>query len=97
MRAGHSGEIFTVKDSVGNTYRQALRLDVTVDAPNGHTAAIFYAENIAAGANTITVADSISGVALRFAILEYSGVALSNPLDLTASAQGISATPTTRV
>lgn len=87
IRAGRSNETFTVSDSLGNTYRQAAQLNVTVDAPNGDTLAIYYAENIAAGPNTVTVSDSISGT-LRFAILEYTGVATANSLDVTASAQG---------
>src|SRR5207244_12601210 len=92
VRAGHSGQTFTVTDSIGNTYHQAVLLNITVDTPNGDTLAIFYAENILGGANTITVSDTISGI-LRFAILEYAGVATSNSLDVTASAQGTSASP----
>src|SRR5208283_2193655 len=59
---------------------------------DGDTTAIFYAENIAGGANTITVSQAASA-ALRFAILEYSGVAKSGSLDVTAAAQGNSASP----
>ncbi len=92
IRAGRSSEVFTVTDSRGNTYHQAVQLNMTVDTPNGDTIAIFYAQNIAAGANTITVSDTISAT-LRFAILEYSGVATTNPLDVTASAQGTSTSP----
>jgi hypothetical protein len=62
---------------------------MSVDTANGDTLAIFYAENIAAGSNTITVADTISGT-LRFAIMEYTGVATANSRDVTASAQGTS-------
>jgi RHS repeat-associated protein len=92
VRAGHSGEVFTISDSNGNTYTQAVFLSETLDTPNGHSLAIFYAKNIAAGANTVTVSDTISGT-LRFAILEYSGVATSSVLDGTASAQGSSISP----
>ncbi len=92
IRAGRSGEAFTVTDSRGNTYHQAVQLNDTLDTPNGNTIAIFYAENISAGANTVTVADTISAT-LRFAILEYSGVATANSLDVTASTQGSSTSP----
>jgi hypothetical protein len=51
------------------------------------------AENIAAGANTITVSDTVSGT-LRFAILEYAGVATANSLDVIASSQGTTPRPT---
>jgi uncharacterized repeat protein (TIGR01451 family) len=91
VRTGRSHSVLTVQDTRGNLYRQAAKLDVTVDAPLGSTLAIFYAENIQAGANTVTVSSSLSGTTLRFAILEYSGVARSSSLDGTASAQGISA------
>ena len=80
IRAGHSGQVFTVTDSRGNTYRRAAQYDVTVDTPNGHTLGIFYAENIAGGVNTITVSDTISGT-MRIAIVEYSGVAATNSAD----------------
>ena len=46
--------------------------------------ALYYAENIAGGANTVTVADTVNGGTLRFAILEYAGVAPANALDRTA-------------
>ncbi len=90
IRAGRSGAIFTVSDTLGNTYRQAIQYNITVDTPNGDTLGIFYAENIVGGANTVTVADNINGKTLRFAILEYSGIATSGSLDVTAVNQGTS-------
>ncbi len=92
IRAGHSGQSFTVKDSNGNTYHQAAQFNVTADAPNGDTLGIFCAENIAGGPNKVTVSDTISGT-LRIAVLEYSGVASANSLDATAAAQGSSSAP----
>ena len=88
IRAGHSGQVFNVSDSRGNTYRQAVQSNITVDTPNGDTLGIFYAENIAGGTNGVTVSDSIGSSTLRFAILEYSGLATSNSLDAVATAQG---------
>ena len=93
VRAGRSGQVFTVTDTRGNTYRKAVQFNVTADTPNGDTLGIFYAENIAGGANTVTVADTINGSTLRFAILEYSGVALANSLDVIAVTQGTGAAP----
>ncbi|HXP80777.1 MAG TPA: hypothetical protein VN976_12810, partial [Verrucomicrobiae bacterium] len=55
IRAGRSNQVFTITDSALNTYHKAVQFNVTVDAPNGDTLAIFYAENIAGGANTVTV------------------------------------------
>jgi hypothetical protein len=92
IRAGNAGQVFTVSDSKANTYRKAVQMNMTLDPPNGDTLGIFYAENIAGGPNTITVSDTISGT-LRFAILEYSGVAAANSLEQIAAAQGNSATP----
>ncbi|MCU1241416.1 MAG: hypothetical protein JWO71_2142, partial [Candidatus Acidoferrum typicum] len=93
VRAGKSGQVFTVSDSLHNTYRTAAQFNVTVDTPNGDTMGIFYAESIAGGANTVTVSDTISGSTLRFAILEYSGVAQTNSLDVVVAGQGASAGP----
>jgi hypothetical protein len=89
IRASTSGQLFTVTDTRTNTYRKAVQLNETVD---GTTLAIYYAENIAAGANTISVSDTASGT-LRFAIFEYSGIMTANSLDASAVAQGTSASP----
>jgi hypothetical protein len=90
IRAGlSSSQVFTVRDSIGNTYRQAAQLGFTASAV---TMAVYYAENIKGGANTVTVSDTVSAP-LRFAILEYSGVATSNSLDVTAAATAVSSTP----
>jgi hypothetical protein len=84
IRGGKTGQVFTVSDSRANTYRRAVQFSETVD---GTTLGIFYAENIAGGANTVTVSDTILGT-LRFAILEYSGIALANSLETTTTNQG---------
>ena len=92
IRAGRTGQAFVVSDSRGNTYRSAVQFNVTVDTPAGDTLAIFYAENVSGGANTITVSQSTS-TTLRFAILEYRGIATSNSLDRAIAAQGTSTAP----
>src|SRR5947209_19386349 len=57
IRAGFSSsQVFQVTDSTGNAYRPALQLGMT----NPYTFAIFYAENINGGANTVSVSDSVS-------------------------------------
>ena len=84
IRGGKTGQVFTVSDSRANTYHRAVQFNETVD---GTTLGIFYAENIAGGANTVTVSDTILGT-LRFAILEYSGIALANSLETTTTNQG---------
>src|SRR4029077_52448 len=51
IRAGAINETFTVSDSNHNTYHKAIQFSETLD---GNTIGIFYAENIAGGANTVT-------------------------------------------
>jgi len=90
VRSGmSSSQVFTVRDSNGNTYRQAAQIGFKTTAV---TLAIYYAENINGGADTVTVSDTVSGP-LRFAILEYSGVAASTSLDIAATATATSAVP----
>jgi hypothetical protein len=89
IRAGAGNETFTVTDSNGNTYHQAIQFNGT---GNDNTFGIFYAENIAGGPNTIKVSDT-AWATLRFTILEYSGVATSGSLDVAAAAEGDSASP----
>jgi hypothetical protein len=94
VRVGLANETLTIHDSLRNTYLTAIQRAVS-GAPGGETLAIFYAQNIAGGPNTVTVSDTTSDT-LRFAILEYSGVATSNALDTVVSTQGTSATPTSK-
>ena len=88
VRASLADQIFIVTDSLGNLYRPAVAVNNGAD----DTLAIYYAENIRAGANTVTVAASTSATSLRFAIFEYAGIATANSLDVTASAQSSTAT-----
>ncbi len=80
---------FTVTDSNGNTYRRALTVGNTHD---NITLGMYYAENINGGPNTVKVVPDNSGY-LRVVIVEYSGVATSNSLDVTSAAQGSSISP----
>jgi len=78
VRAGNAGQTFTVTDTQHNTYKLAAQLNETLDTAS---LAVYYAESIGGGANTVTVSDSISGGTLRFAAFEYSGVAASGSAD----------------
>ena len=91
-RAGAANESFTVVDSKGNVYRKAIQYSETND---GNSFGIYYAENIAGGANAIRVSGTATAT-LRVAILEYSGVATSGSLDVISAAQGHNATPNRR-
>jgi hypothetical protein len=54
---------------------------------------IFYAKNIAGGANTVKAAFSATNNHPWLAIYEYSGLSKTAPLDQTAHAQGSNAAP----
>ncbi len=88
VRAFTANQTIAVSDSNGNSYARA----VAVNNASDDTLAIFYAPNIAAGANRVTVSVSASA-SIRFAILEYAGLATASPLDVTAARALSSSTP----
>ena len=76
--------VSSVTDSRGNTYTRAV-------GPTAGTAlsqSIYYAKNIAAGSNTVTVVFNTTAAYPDVRVLEYSGADLTNPLDVTAGASG---------
>ena len=78
--------VSTVKDSAGNTYNLAI-------GPTAGTAlqqSIYYASNIKAGSNTVTVTFSQAAASVDVRILEYRGV---TTLDAKAGASGSNAAP----
>jgi len=64
LRVFGTGQTLTVADTRGNTYRQAAQFNGGTD----HAGAIYYAENIGSGANTVTVSVPVK-TWVRFAIL----------------------------
>jgi hypothetical protein len=89
VRAFLINQTITVSDSRGNVYQQAVKFNNNAD----DTVALYYAQNIVAGANTVTVAVGASAT-IRFAVLEYAGVAASNALDVTATSTLSGVSPT---
>src|SRR5579884_603569 len=88
-----NGTAMTVADSAGNTYTQAI------NAPNSTTfeAAIFYAVNIVAGANTITVTNAGTAASMAVVIYEVSGLlaqVIAQP-DQSSSGTGTGTTAST--
>ena len=80
----------TVTDSSGNVYH--LAVGPTVYSGSA-TQSIYYAFNIvgaAANANTVTVTFSTPAAYPDIRILEYSGIAATSPLDVSAAAIGSS-------
>lgn len=87
VRMSTTTEAVSVSDTNGNIYNHAVSQAQTAD---GHQAHIFYAVNVAGGANTVTAAFSDTNNHPWLAVYEYSGV---SALDATASAQGWGASP----
>lgn len=78
----------SVSDSRGNTYTLAT----STTSAGGNLLYVFYAKNIAAGANTVTVTGPTGG---NIDILEYSGLDTATPLDQVKAATGASGNPDT--
>ena len=73
-----------VTDSRGNTYTLAIG----PTTGTGLRQSIYYARNIAAGSNTVTVTFNPAAAFVDVRVLEYSGLDTANPLDKTAGAVG---------
>lgn len=83
VRIGANGRTITVSDTRGNTYTAGL--SPTSDG-QGDDVAVYYATNITAGANTVTVGISGAAASIRYEVLEYAGLNIASPLDKVASA-----------
>jgi len=81
--------VSSVSDSRGNTYTQAG----TTISGTGMRQAIYYAKNVTAGSNSVTVVFNQAAAYVDVRILEYSGLDTTSPLDVTAGAAGNSASP----
>jgi chitodextrinase len=78
----------TVTDSKGNAYTRAV--GPTVHG-SGVSQSMYYASNIAAGANTVTVVFSPAAAFPDVRILEYSGILAANVVDAVNGSSGNSA------
>jgi hypothetical protein len=76
--------VSTIRDSRGNTYTLA----VGPTSGTGLRQSIYYAKNIAAGSNTVTVTFNQAAAFVDLRVLEYSGLDTTSPLDKTAGAAG---------
>ena len=79
-----TSSISSVSDTTGNTYVLAVGPTTTT----GLQQSIYYAKNITAGSNTVTVTFNQSAAFPDVRILEYSGLETSAALDVTAAAVG---------
>jgi hypothetical protein len=82
-----SATVTSVTDTKGNVY--VLAVGPTM-VPGHLTQWIYYAKNIAAGANTVKVTFSAAASYPDLRIAEYSGIDSVNPVDVTAVATGSS-------
>ncbi len=83
-----AASVSAISDSTGNTYALAI-------GPTSGTAlrqSIYYAKNIKAGSNTLTVRFDRATAWPDIRALEYRGLDTSAPLDAAAGASGTSAT-----
>jgi hypothetical protein len=76
--------VSSVTDRRGNTY--ALAIGPT--SGTGLRQSIYYAKNIAAGSNTVTVKFNQAAAFVDIRALEYSGLDTVSPLEVTAGAAG---------
>ncbi len=89
----------SVTDTQGNTYYPATPLVTWRTDGGGTSAQLFYAANVRAGSNSVTMTEldpggggALGGVGNAFnglAIHEYSGMALASPLDVSSVSNGI--------
>ena len=75
----------SVTDSQGNVFT-AVGNQLT--SPGGVRSRVYYAKNIKGGADTVTVKLTSSSSWLELYLAEYSGLDLTNPIDVQASASG---------
>jgi glucose/arabinose dehydrogenase/chitodextrinase len=83
-----TANVASVTDSAGNTYQPAA----PVTRGNGVSQAIYYAANVKAGANAVTVTFDRPAAYPDVRIAEYAGLDTGAPLDGQASAVGSAAT-----
>jgi glucose/arabinose dehydrogenase len=88
-----TSSITSVTDSRGNAYQLAA----PTTRSGGISQAIYYAKNIIAGANTVTVGFNAATPYVDVRIAEYSGLDQANPLDVTSSGGGNNAQPNSGV
>jgi hypothetical protein len=80
--------IVSVSDSAGNSYRTAI----PTFRGNGMSQAIYYATNIPAGSNAVTVTFNHPANFVDLRITEYSGLSPTNTFDSGSSGTGVSTT-----
>jgi hypothetical protein len=88
VRISTTSQTVTMTDTAGNVYAEAVGQTQTSD---GHQLHLFYAKNVAGGANTVSATFSGTNNHPWLAIYEYRGLSATSPLDRTSAAQGTAA------
>jgi hypothetical protein len=78
----------SVVSSITDSNRNAYALAIGPTAGTALTQSIYFAKNIAAGSNTVTVTFNKAASYPDVRVLEYSEADAANPLDVTAAAVG---------
>ncbi len=98
VRMSTTAQTVQVTDSLGNVYTEAVSQAQTTD---GHQIHLFYARNVAGGANTVAASFSGTNNHPWMSVFEYRGLSTTAPLDRVNKSQGsgtavtTGATPTT--
>ena len=90
VRMSTTYQTVTVTDTAGNVYTEAAS---QVQSSDGHQIHVFYAKNIAGGADTVSATFSSTNNHPWLAVIECEGLSTTNPFDQAAHAQGYSSTP----
>jgi hypothetical protein len=91
-----SHTVSSVTDTLGNHYAAAV--GPTQNSAAGLSQTIYYAKNISAagaGGNSVTITFNGATAYPDIRILEYSGVSLTSPIDVTSTGTGSAATSST--
>ena len=75
----------SVSDTQGNTF---VEVGSQLTSPEGTGSRVYYAKNIAGGADTVTVHWTVSSTNVEIYLAEYSGLDPTNPIDAQAAATG---------
>jgi hypothetical protein len=78
-----TGAAISVSDDAGNAYTE---LPAVSDMANAQMAQMFYAANVLAGAQAITVSFTSARIWCGVVASEFSGIALASPVDASAGA-----------
>jgi hypothetical protein len=84
--------VTSITDNAGNTYSQVPNARASEENGSSIWSDIWYAPNTIAGATTVTINFSANATGGRVAVIEYSGVKTSSPIDVSGHVNGSTST-----